>query len=717
MARRPQKKQSRRKRLEPYFGDESPRPKAGPRKPAAKRRGAKGKSAIGWRLLRGVLRPLPKLTYWGAVFGLWAMIAAGGIIAFYAAQLPNAGTWAIPERPPNVRILAADGSLIANRGLTGGEALRLEDMSPHIPQAVIAIEDRRFHAHFGFDPIGFSRAMVRNVMHKRLKEGGSTITQQLAKNLFLTPERSFGRKVQELVLAVWLETTYTKAQILEMYLNRVYFGSGATGVDAASRRYFGKAARHVTLPEAALLAGLLKAPSRFSPARDPQLAQQRARVVLQAMQDEGFVKRGTIDTNAMRPGDNARHFRDGPNHYVADMVMARLKPLVGTITEDLVVTTTISPYLMTAADSLVNEALERSGQDRRVRQAALVALSPQGEIRALIGGRSYAHSQFNRATEARRQPGSAFKTFVWLAALERGLTPGSIVQDTPFRAGTWAPKNYDGRYRGAVTLGDALAQSVNTVAARLTLAAGPTSVAATARRLGIHSPLANNASIALGTSEVSLMELTAAYVPFANGGGRVTPWLIKRITTAGEPSKQLFKRPPRKAEPAVSPVNLAAMNHMLHAVVERGTGRAAKLDRHLAGGKTGTSQNFRDALFVGHTAHLVTGIWFGNDDNSPTRKLTGGSLPAETWRGFMEVAHRDLEPKALPGASGTVALPLAGPTPHFRPDRQLAAARGSDNSAQRIASHGDTSLRDRVQDEVRNRAGKSILDLILGRSE
>lgn len=714
MAQGPKKKNTRRKRVEPYFSDQPASPKAKARKPASKRKSSKKNSSVAWRLLRGSVRPLPKLTYWGAVLGLWGMIAAGGIIAFYAAQLPSAGTWAIPERPPNVRILAADGSLIANRGLTGGEALRLEEMSPYIPQAVIAIEDRRFHAHFGFDPIGFTRAMARNVLHKRLKEGGSTITQQLAKNLFLTPERSFGRKVQELVLAVWLETRYTKAQILEMYLNRVYFGAGATGVDAASRRYFGKAARHVTLPEAALLAGLLKAPSRFSPARDPKLAQRRARVVLQAMQEEGFVKRGAVDPDAMRPGNNARHFRDGPNHYVADMVMARLKPLVGKITEDLIVNTTISPYLMTAADALIKDGLDSAGQKRAVRQAALVALSPQGEIRALIGGRSYAQSQYNRATEAKRQPGSAFKTFVWLSAVERGLTPRSTVQDTPIRVGTWAPQNYDGRYRGAVSLSEAFAQSLNTVAARLTLAAGPHHVASVAQRLGIRSPLVKNASIALGTSEVTLLELTGAYAPFANGGGRVEPWLIHRITTAGKHPRQLFNRSPGKPPQVIDQSSLAAMNSMLRTVVERGTGRSAKLEGHLAGGKTGTSQNFRDALFVGHTAHLVTGVWFGNDDNMPTKKLTGGSLPADTWRQFMEVAHRDLAPEALPGAGELVALPLAGPKPIFRPDRQLAEIRKSDNSAQQPSANHDSSLRDRVEAEMQKRAGKSILDLILG---
>ena len=393
-------------------------------------------------------RPLPKLIYWGSVVGLWGLIAVGGIIAFYAAQLPSAEHWAIPERPPNVRIVAADGSLIANRGLTGGKALRLEEMSPYIPQAVIAIEDRRFHLHFGFDPIGFARAMARNLMQKRLREGASTITQQLAKNLFLTPERSFGRKVQELILAVWLEAKYTKAQILELYLNRVYFGAGATGVDAASRRYFGKPARNVTLSEAALLAGLLKAPSRYSPARNPKLARKRARIVLKAMQREGYVKPGPIDADGVTPGENARHFRSGAGHYIADMVMRRLEALSGKVTQDIVVKTSVSSYLMTAAQQTITAALDKDGKKRRVGQAALVALAPDGAIRALIGGRDYGKSGFNRAVEAKRQPGSAFKTFVWLAAMENGMSPESIIDDSPVRFGKWHPQNYDKRYRG-----------------------------------------------------------------------------------------------------------------------------------------------------------------------------------------------------------------------------------------------------------------------------
>ena len=555
------------------------------------------KASLFRRFLRLLWKPIPRLTYWGIVFSLWGGIIVAGIFGYYAAKLPSAENWNIPERPPNLRIVAADKSLISNRGVTGGTALRLEEMSPYIAQAVISIEDRRFHAHFGFDPIGFTRAMIRNVSQKRLREGGSTITQQLAKNLFLTPDRTFGRKIQELILAVWLETKYSKAEILELYLNRVYFGSGATGVDAASRRYFGKSAKHVSIPEAALLAGLLKAPSRYSPAKNPALAQKRARIVLAAMQREGYIKPGHIDIKSIRPGEHARHFRSGPEHFVADMVLKRTRALIGNVKQDIIVETTVSPFLMAAAHSILSASLDKNDMKRRVSQAAMVSLAPDGAIRALIGGRNYGKSQFNRATEAKRQPGSAFKTFVWQRAMELGHTPGSVFNDTPVRYGKWKPENYDKRYRGPVTLNNAFAKSLNTIAAQLTMDAGPRSVAETATRMGIQSKLTANASLALGTSEVSLLEMVSAYAPYANGGLKAEPYLIRSIkTTKG---KILYEHPTPLPIEVVDQQTLGAMNAMLAGVMRNGTGKKARLAGHIGGGKTGTSQNFRDAWFIG----------------------------------------------------------------------------------------------------------------------
>ena len=375
--------------------------------------------------------------YWSAVCGLWGGIAVAGVFAFYAALLPSADTWVVPDRPPNMKILAADGTFLANRGVTGGKELRLSEMAPAIPQAVIAIEDHRFHAHWGFDPIGFARAMVVNLMTGRMRQGGSTLTQQLAKNLFLTAERNIPRKIQELILAFWLEANYSKAEILELYLNRVYFGAGATGVDAAARRYFGKSARDVTIAEAALLAGLLKAPSRYSPAVDPTLAQARAQTVLVAMKREGY--RTEDGADATQAGLHAKHFRDGPENYVADMISKEIAQRLPGTRADIVVETTVDPFMMTAAQQALATALEDNGKANNIGQGALVSLAPDGAVRALIGGRSYAASQFNRATEAERQPGSAFKGFVYLAALESSAFAGYAAQryaGTVCRVGT-----------------------------------------------------------------------------------------------------------------------------------------------------------------------------------------------------------------------------------------------------------------------------------------
>lgn len=617
------------------------------KKPVSKARKPKtrtGRSRLS-RMLRG-------LVYWGFVLAIWGGIAVAGVVTYYGARMPSAATWSIPDRPPNAKIVSVQGKIMANRGATGGEALLLGEMSPYIPQAVIAIEDRRFYSHFGVDPIGLARAMVANLKAGRMVQGGSTLTQQLAKNLFLSPERTLERKVQEVLLSLWLEQKFSKDQILEMYLNRVFFGSGAYGVEAASRRYFRKPARDVTLAEAALLAGLLKAPSRLSPARDPKAAEARAQVVLAAMRDHGVVSDSEIATALTSPQVRAKSYWTGSENYVADLVMKRLPELVGPITEDLVVDTTIDFHLQREAEAALRASLEANGAKHNVSQAALVSVDGTGAVRALIGGREYATSQFDRATEAKRQPGSAFKPFVYAAALEQGRTPLSVRNDAPVRIGKWTPENYDNKYRGKVTLSDALTHSLNTVAAQLVMEVGPKTVVKTARRLGIEADMKANASIALGTSEVTLMELTSAYAPFMNGGYKATPHVIRRVST--QDGKVLYENtydnPPRVIDPGVA----AMLNRMLVRVVEEGTGKKARLDGWMAAGKTGTSQSFRDALFVGYTANLATGVWFGNDDGKPMKKVTGGGLPAETWKSFMQVAHAGLP------ATG---LTLGGPVP------------------------------------------------------
>ena len=479
-------------------------------------------------------RPLFKrVLYWGLVLGLWALIAIGGVLALVAANLPPIQSIEIPKRPPGIEIVGLDGKTLATRGEMHGATVTLKELPPYLPRAFIAIEDRRFYSHYGLDPIGLARAVAANVLHRGVSQGGSTITQQLAKNLFLTQERTLWRKLQEAVLALWLERKFSKDEILELYLNRVYFGAGAYGVDAAALRYFGKPARQVRIAEAAMLAGLVKSPSRLAPSRNPDGAERRAQTVLMAMTDLGFITETMAKTSLAQPAHAVRLTGTGSVNYVADWIMDVLDDLVGHVDQDLVVETSIDPTLQAAAEQALVEELAQKGQRLDVQQGAIVAMTPDGAVRALVGGKNYAESQFNRAVAAKRQPGSAFKPFVYLTALERGLTPDTIREDKPITIKGWRPENYGREYFGPVTLTQALSHSLNTVSVRLTLEFGPTAVAKTAYRLGIASKLEPNASLALGTSEVAPIELVAAYAPFANGGMAIVPHVVERVRTQG----------------------------------------------------------------------------------------------------------------------------------------------------------------------------------------
>lgn len=613
----------------------------------------------------GLFGALRFVAYWGFVLSIWGAIGIGGLVLYYGSRMPSAASWSIPERPPNVKIVSVDGKTIANRGATGGEALSLDAMSPYIPQAVVAIEDRRFYSHFGIDPIGLARAMTTNLATGRMVQGGSTLTQQLAKNMFLSPERTLERKVQEVLLALWLEHKYTKDQILALYLNRVFFGSNAYGVEAASQRYFGKSARDVNLGQAALLAGLLKAPSRLSPARDPKAADERAQVVLAAMRDQDMITDGEVATAMSQSPTKAKSYWSGAQYYAADMVMDEVTRLVGEVKTDIVVDTTLDMGLERKADQSLAKLLDGEGAKQGATQAALVAIDGTGAIRAVVGGRDYAKSQFNRAIKAKRQPGSAFKPFVYTAALEAGLSPDSVRDDAPVKIGNWTPENYDQKYRGPVTIATALATSLNTIAAQLVMEVGPATVAQVAHRMGIDSDLQANASIALGTSEVTLTELTASYAPFMNGGYKATPHVVRRISdTDGKVLyENTYDTPPRVLSETIA----ATMNAMLTRVMTEGTGKAARIDRWQAAGKSGTTQSFRDALFVGYTSNLTAGIWFGNDDGTPMRKVTGGGLPAKAWKDFMTAAHKGLSPSPLFGLGADGRLPQSALPPAPQP--------------------------------------------------
>ncbi len=614
--------------------EDAPEPK--PRTEKKKKRGKRGKSARG---------RFGRLIYWGAVLGLWGVIAVGGVLIWVGAHLPPIQSLEIPKRPPTIQIVGLDGSVLATRGEQAGTNVALKELPPYLPKAFIAIEDRRFYHHFGVDPTGILRALVANILHRGVSQGGSTLTQQLAKNLFLTQERTIMRKLQEAELALWLEHKHSKAELLELYLNRVYFGSGAYGVEAAAQRYFGKSARNVTLSEAAMLAGLVKSPSRLAPNRNPEGAEQRAQTVLTAMADAHFITEAQAKSTIASPAYAVKPAGAGSINYVADWISEELDDLIGQIEESVVVQTSIDPKLQAIAEAAVIDELAAKSTKFQVSQGALVAMTPQGAVRAMVGGRNYAESQYNRATTAKRQPGSAFKPFVYLTAIEQGLTPDTVRQDAPLKLKGWSPENYSREYFGPVTLTQALAMSLNTVAVRVGLEVGPKNVARTAHRLGISSKLDPNPSIALGTSEVTLMELVGAYAPFANGGAEISPHVIEKIKTAE--GKLLYARSPDALGQVIEPRYVAMMNAMMQETLLSGTARKAEIPGWQAAGKTGTSQDFRDAWFIGYTANLVTGVWLGNDDNSPTRKTTGGGLPVEVWTRFMKAAHQGVTPQPL----------------------------------------------------------------------
>ncbi len=607
---------------------------------------------------KGFLRRASKL---GLLVILWMAIVGSVVLGYFALTLPDTGDLTRAERRPSVTILAADGRLLTTYGDLFGQALTLKEMSPYLPKAVVATEDHRFYSHFGVDPIGLVRAVFANMAAGRIVQGGSTITQQLAKNLFLTPERSLRRKIQETLLALWLEHRFSKNQILEIYLNRVYLGAGTYGVDAAAHRYFNKSARQASLYESAAIAGLLKAPTRFNPIRDSDKAAARTAQVLAKMVDAGVV----TSSQAMAALSGGTSLAAVPvtrpgARYFGDWVAEQLGDFADTGNRDLTVVTTLDPRMQAQAEAAIADVLTREGGKMAVKEGALVAMSPDGAVRAMVGGRDYSGSQFNRATQAQRQPGSAFKPFVYLAGLEAGLQPSDQFVDEPIRIGNWQPRDYTGHYQGEMSLAEGLAQSVNTIAVQVAQRAGLRNVVAVAHRLGISSPLAPEVSLALGTNEVNLLELVSAYAPFANGGLGVWPHGITEIRDGA--GKIVFRRTGSGIGQVVTPELTGTMNQMLSAVIGHGTGKSAALPRPAAG-KTGTTQDYRDAWFIGYTADLVAGVWLGNDDNAPMNKVTGSSLPAQIWRRFMLTATQAMPVRPLPSGPPPPAGMLAAAPP------------------------------------------------------
>jgi penicillin-binding protein 1A len=598
-----------------------------------------------WAITRFIL-------IWGTVVATVMVLLIVGAVAVYSYFATDPLKAGLSQNPATLTILSEGGDVITEKGLRRTH-VRYEQMPRHLIDAVLATEDRRFYWHFGFDPIGIVRAAIANYRAERIVQGGSTITQQLAKVLFLEPKRTYWRKMEEVLLALWLEYRLEKRQILELYLNRIYFGAGNYGVEAAAQHYFGKSVGELGLYESALFAGLIRAPSYFAPTRNLRRAHQRGKTVLGLMLETEAITREQYDA-ALRDPPKLRAFLPSESFgYVIDWVVKQVADFRNTLQSDLVVQTTIDFRLQGAAQQIVAEAMAAEADKYDAGQAAAVILDTDGAVKAMVGGRDYRESPFNRALDAKRQPGSTFKPFVFLAGLENGLTPQSLVHDGPVEVEGWEPKNYNSRYYGDVTLREGLARSMNTVAVRVSEWAGREQVIEVARRMGIESALAPDPSLALGTSEVSLLELTGAYVPFSNGGLRAVPYVIASIADSeGRILLEQRRRDPRRV---VAREHIAAMNDMLQATIQAGTGQQAALPPHPAGGKTGTGQDYRDAWFVGYTAHFATGVWLGNDDFSPMKRITGGSLPAKLWRQLMEAAHRDKPPAALPGGTWSEA--------------------------------------------------------------
>ena len=597
-------------------------------------------------------KPVKPRTMWfwisnGLSVLIWLVIVAAGVLGYFALGLPDVDeVVATTRRQPIVTVRDVEGNDIARIGALYGDMVSVADLPPSLPAAVLAVEDRRFYSHNGLDLRGFVRAMVANVRARAVVQGGSTITQQVAKNLFLTPERTIARKIREAMLALWLERKFTKDQILTLYLNRVYFGAGTYGVEAAARTFFNRSARDVTLYQSAMLAGLMKAPSRYNPASNAAAARERTQVVLQAMVSAGYLT--AEDARQAEQGGDVQLARGptGRGRYFADWILADLDNLIGPVEDDLVVHTTLAPELQRAAEDRLVAVLRREGPSKNASQGAVVILAPDGAVQAMVGGRGYQASQFNRAVQAQRQPGSAFKPIVYLAGLQAGLRPTDILEDAPINIDGWQPQNFDGAYAGTVTLEEALARSLNTVAVRVARQAGPNAIVDAARRVGIASPLANDLGLALGTSEVSLLDLTAAYAPFANGGIAVVPYGV--IDVVASDGRVLYQRQGGGLGRVADPSVIGMMNRMLVRAIDEGTGKSAHLNRPAAG-KTGTSQDFRDAWFIGYTPDLVAGVWVGNDDGTGMNNVTGGGLPAVVWRDVMRVALQDTPPKALAG--------------------------------------------------------------------
>lgn len=562
------------------------------------------------------------------IFLSFLVITFAGWLLYCVLTLPDIDQAVARTRQPSTTITAENGNEVKTFGSVYSEVIRLNELPSYVPDAIISTEDRRFYAHFGFDIVAFTRAMLTNIFMGRYAQGGSTITQQVAKNLFLTSQKNIKRKTQELLLAFWLEHKFSKEQILTLYLNRVYLGAGTYGIEAASQKYFQKSSRDMNLLEAAIIAGMLKAPSRYNPIASAERAKARVKVVLQNMVNNDALTERQMKYALTLPVGEDKSYKVQGADYFADWVYREVNDYIGERGNDIYVYTTLDQKIQENAEKILREAV-LAAKNRNVSEGAVVVLNKSGEVKAMVGGIDYRKSQFNRAVTALRQPGSAFKPFVYLTALQNGWKREDRIDDVPLSIGKWKPENYDKKYYGSVTLDEALMKSLNLATVNLSESLSRKDIIRTAKKMGISTPVENTPSLALGTFEVKVIDMAAAYSAIANGGYATWPHAIKEVYTRD--GYQLYQREADTENRILDAGAVKDLTKMLEKVISQGTGRRAKIPG-FAAGKTGTTQDYRDAWFVGFTDEYVIAVWVGNDDNSPMKGVTGGTLPAEIWR-------------------------------------------------------------------------------------
>ena len=562
------------------------------------------------------------------IFLSFLVITFAGWLLYCVLTLPDIDQAVARTRQPSTTITAENGNEVKTFGSVYSEVIRLNELPSYVPDTIISTEDRRFYAHFGFDIVAFTRAMLTNIFMGRYAQGGSTITQQVAKNLFLTSQKNIKRKTQELLLAFWLEHKFSKEQILTLYLNRVYLGAGTYGIEAASQKYFQKSSRDMNLLEAAIIAGMLKAPSRYNPIASAERAKARAKVVLQNMVNNDALTERQMKYALTLPVGEDKSYKVQGADYFADWVYREVNDYIGERGNDIYVYTTLDQKIQENAEKILREAV-LAAKNRNVSEGAVVVLNKSGEVKAMVGGIDYRKSQFNRAVTALRQPGSAFKPFVYLTALQNGWKREDRIDDVPLSIGKWKPENYDKKYHGSVTLEEALMKSLNLATVNLSESLSRKDIIRTAKKMGISTPVENTPSLALGTFEVKVIDMAAAYSAIANGGYATWPHAIKEVYTRD--GYQLYQREADTENRILDAGAVKDLTKMLEKVISQGTGRRAKIPG-FAAGKTGTTQDYRDAWFVGFTDEYVIAVWVGNDDNSPMKGVTGGTLPAEIWR-------------------------------------------------------------------------------------